>query len=260
MLRFRRVYVTGCAERSFPPVIRQDPLLLDDERERINRGAGSMTATCRSRAGGSTRSGCCSNWPVRPPASTSPSPIRGAAPVPPTCASRRAFLLEEVGDLAGGFLSAEALERNAGDWYQRMPARIGYDGAGADDALRALDESDLRWHVLEQGGGQPAVPAIEPLWRTIDAVRAHQAARRKAQLRALRRHRAGPTRSRPRHAGARPDRHRPGGLRGVPVPLLSLPGAGHPRPRRAGADAADRSVAARQPSPCDPRRNGAAVR
>ena len=40
-----------------------------------------------------------------------------------------------------------------------------------------LDQSDLRWHVLEQGGSG-AVPAIEPIWATIDAVRAHQAARR----------------------------------------------------------------------------------
>ena len=61
-----------------------------------------------------------------------------------------------------------------------MPARIGYAGATAEDALRALDESDLRWHVLEQGaGGAPAVTAVEPLWRNIAAVRAYQAARRR---------------------------------------------------------------------------------
>ena len=177
MLRFRRVYVTGCAERVFPPVIRQDPLLLDAERERINRGAGSdgylplkgqrleeerllFELACQAAGEQLTLS-----YPRRGTSSTN---VRLPS----------SFLLEEVGDLAGGFLSAEALERNAGDWYQRMPARIGYHGAGADDALRALDESDLRWHVLEQGGGQPAVPAVEPLWRTIDAVRAHQAARR----------------------------------------------------------------------------------
>lgn len=178
MLRFRRVYVTGCAERSFPPVIRQDPLLLDDERERINRDAGHdsylplkgrrldeerllFELACQAAGDRLTLS-----YPRRGTSSTN---VRLPS----------SFLLEEVGDLAGGFLSAEALERNAGDWYQRMPARIGYDAAGAGDALRALDASDLRWHVLEQGGGQPAVPAIEPLWPTIDAVRAHQAARRK---------------------------------------------------------------------------------
>ena len=178
MLRFRRVYVTGCAERVFPPVIRQDPLLLDAERERINRSTGHdsylplkgqrleeerllFELACQAAGEHLTLS-----YPRRGTSSTN---VRLPS----------SFLLEEVGDLAGGFLSAEVLERNAGDWYQRKPARIGYHGAGAEDALRALDESDLRWHVLEQGGGQPAVPAIEPLWRNLEAVRAHQAARRK---------------------------------------------------------------------------------
>ena len=83
-----------------------------------------------------------------------------------------------MGDLAGGFLSAAALEHHAGDWYRRMPARIGFDGSDAGDALRALDESDLRWHVLEQGGGgKRAVAAVEPLWSNISAVRAQRAAR-----------------------------------------------------------------------------------
>ena len=179
LLRFRRVYVTGCAERTFPPIIRQDPLLLDEERERINRGAGNdsylplkgqrldeerllFELACQAATDRLTLS-----YPRRGTSSTN---VRLPS----------SFLLEEVGDLAGGFLSAEALERNAGDWYQRMPARIGYDGVAAEDALRALDESDLRWHVLEQGGGgQPAVNAIVPLWRNIEAVRAHQAARRR---------------------------------------------------------------------------------
>ena len=179
LLRFRRVYVTGCAERTFPPVIRQDPLLLDDERERINRGAEHdsylplkgqrldeerllFELACQAATDRLTLS-----YPRRGTSSTN---VRLPS----------SFLLEEVGDLAGGFLSAEALERNAGDWYQRMPARIGFDGAAAEDALRALDESDLRWHVLEQGaGGPPAVTAVEPLWRNIAAVRAYQAARRR---------------------------------------------------------------------------------
>ncbi len=179
LLRFRRVYVTGCAERTFPPVIRQDPLLLDDERERINRGAEHdsylplkgqrldeerllFELACQAATDRLTLS-----YPRRGTSSTN---VRLPS----------SFLLEEVGDLAGGFLSAEALDRNAGDWYQRMPARIGYAGATAEDALRALDESDLRWHVLEQGaGGPPAVTAVEPLWRNIAAVRAYQAARRR---------------------------------------------------------------------------------
>ena len=177
VLRFRRVYLTGCAERTFPPVIRQDPLLLDVERERINRSAGPASylplkgqrldeerllfeLACQAATERLTLS-----YPRRGTSSTN---VRLPS----------SFLLEEVGDLAGGFLSAEALEHNAGDWYRRMPARIGFHGGGTSDALRALDESDLRWHVLEQGAGsKPAVAAIEPLWSNIDAVRAQRTAR-----------------------------------------------------------------------------------
>ena len=39
-LRFGAVAVLGLTERSFPPPPRQDPLLLDDERERLNEAAG----------------------------------------------------------------------------------------------------------------------------------------------------------------------------------------------------------------------------
>ena len=177
LLRFRRVYLTGCAERTFPPVIRQDPLLLDVERERINRSAGHgsylplkgqrldeerllFELACQAATERLTLS-----YPRRGTSSTN---VRLPS----------SFLLEEVGDLAGGFLSAAALEHHAGDWYRRMPARIGFDGGDAGDALRALDESDLRWHVLEQGGGgKRAVAAIEPLWSNISAVRAQRAAR-----------------------------------------------------------------------------------
>lgn len=183
LVRFRRVYVTGCAERSFPPVIRQDPLLLDEERLQLNRRAGngqvphhSYLPLKRQRldeerllfelACQAARERLTLSYPRRGTSSTN---VRLPS----------SFLLEEVGDLAGGFLSAAALDRNAGDWYQRLPARIAFAGAGESDALRALDASDLRWHVLEQGaGGQPAVAAIERLWPTIDAVRAQQAERR----------------------------------------------------------------------------------
>ena len=177
MVRFRSVYVTGCAERTFPPVIRQDPLLLDAERERINRQAGRtgylplkgqrldeerllFELACQAATERLTLS-----YPRRGTSSTN---VRLPS----------SFLLEEVGDLAGGFLSAQALEHNAGHWYRRMPARVGFDGGDASEALRALDESDLRWHVLEQGGGSKrAVAAVAPLWSNIDAVRAQRGAR-----------------------------------------------------------------------------------
>ncbi len=176
LVRFRRAYVTGCAERTFPPVIRQDPLLLDAEREQINRRAArGCYLPLKGRRLDEERllfELACQAATER---LTLSYPRRGTSSTNVRLPS--SFLLEEVGDLAGGFLSAEALERNAGDWYQRLPARIGFAGDGARGALRALDQSDLRWHVLEQGGSG-AVPAIEPIWPTIDAVRAHQAARR----------------------------------------------------------------------------------
>ena len=39
-LRFQAVFLTECAERIFPPPVRLDPLLLDDEREALNRRLG----------------------------------------------------------------------------------------------------------------------------------------------------------------------------------------------------------------------------
>lgn len=176
LLRFRRVYVTGCAERTFPPVIRQDPLLLDSERERINRRAAHGSyLPLKGRRLDEERllfELACQAATER---LTLSYPRRGTSSTNVRLPS--SFLLEEVGDLAGGFLSAETLERNAGHWYQRMAARIGFDGDGVEGALRALDDSDLRWHVLEQGG-KGAVPAIKQIWPAIDAARAHQAARR----------------------------------------------------------------------------------
>ena len=47
-LRFRAVAVLGLTERSFPPPPRQDPLLLDDEREALNASAG-LTIPLRAR-------------------------------------------------------------------------------------------------------------------------------------------------------------------------------------------------------------------
>ena len=221
LVRFRRVYVTGCAERTFPPVIRQDPLLLDTEREQINRTTESGSfLPLKGRRLDEERllfELACQAATER---LTLSYPRRGTSSTNVRLPS--SFLLEEVGDLAGGFLSAETLERNAGDWYQRMPARIGFAGAEPNDALRALDHSDLRWHVLEQGGIR-ALPAIEPIWPTIEAVRAHQGGAPDAQLRRIRRHSPRATGSRQPRPRRRHDRHRAGELRRVSVPVSSCP-------------------------------------
>ena len=59
-LRYRAVVVLGLTERSFPPPPRQDPLLLDDEREKLNASAG-LTIPCAPAT--PTRSHCSSRSP-----------------------------------------------------------------------------------------------------------------------------------------------------------------------------------------------------
>ena len=55
---FRVVFVPGLAERMFPQKPREDPLLLDDVRER-DRGGSRHRQQAR-------RSGCCCSWPSAP--------------------------------------------------------------------------------------------------------------------------------------------------------------------------------------------------
>jgi ATP-dependent helicase/nuclease subunit B len=43
-IEFRRLWVLGAAERSFPPPARQDPILLDEERAEISKRAGALLA------------------------------------------------------------------------------------------------------------------------------------------------------------------------------------------------------------------------
>jgi ATP-dependent helicase/nuclease subunit B len=43
-VEFARVWIFGATERAFPPPVRQDPILLDEERERISRRAPSPLA------------------------------------------------------------------------------------------------------------------------------------------------------------------------------------------------------------------------
>jgi RecB family exonuclease len=43
-IEFARVWILGATERSFPPPVRQDPILLDDEREEISRRAPARLA------------------------------------------------------------------------------------------------------------------------------------------------------------------------------------------------------------------------
>ena len=49
-IEFARVWILGATERAFPPPVRQDPILLDDEREKVSRSARRRRSRCGRRA------------------------------------------------------------------------------------------------------------------------------------------------------------------------------------------------------------------
>ena len=179
-VRFERVYLLECSERTFPALVREDPLLQDRERAAINRQFGGdftylplkrdrldeerllFELVCQAARGQLTLS-----FPRQ-------SIRSGTVRLPSS------FVLDAAQLLAGSFLSADALSASHAEWFERVPSAVSFAAAaeGAESALRALDDSDLRLHVLEHGGTQ-AVTAIEPLWAGIDRVRAFRAARRR---------------------------------------------------------------------------------
>ena len=167
-LRFRRVYLLECAERVFPPVIRQDPILLDDERRDINMASGVAKLPVKARRLSEER---LLFEIARQSASerlTLSYSRRTELSGPPRLPS--GMLLEQATRITGGFKSVESIEHESPPWFQRLPSRVGFHGRAPDDALRALDASDLRYHVLDRAGAA-GVPSIEQLWPGIDDVR-----------------------------------------------------------------------------------------
>lgn len=161
MLRFRRVYLLECSERTFPPVIRQDPLLLDDERAEINGASlDGFLPIKRDRLEEERLlfELACQAGMERVTFGYSRHAARSSTVRLPS-----SFVLDEAQSLSGVFLSAPALERAAPAWFLRMPSRIGFYGHSDGDALRALDASDLRFHILEEGG-RAAIDAVRPVW------------------------------------------------------------------------------------------------
>ena len=202
-LRFSSVFLLECSERTFPPLVREDPLLRDGERAAINRQSGSATTYLALKRDRMEEERllfelACQAARDRLTLSFPRQAIRSG-----TLRLPSVFVLEEAQSLAGTFLSADGLGATQAAWFERMPAAVSFGRSGigrsasaaeaaaveatdpgsadaaAETAVRALDESDLRLHVLEHGGTQ-AVPAIESLWPGIERVRALRAARRDA--------------------------------------------------------------------------------
>jgi hypothetical protein len=76
-IEFARVWILGATERAFPPPARQDPILLDDERERSRGGRPRPRAARGARQRGGA---ACSRSPARRRASGWSSPTRAARP------------------------------------------------------------------------------------------------------------------------------------------------------------------------------------
>lgn len=167
-LRFRRVYLLECAERVFPPLIRQDPLLLDREREAVNRVAGAGSLPLKQRrldeerllfelARQSAREKLTVSYSRR-------TSLTGTPRLPSS------LMLDLAAARAGRFQSIEEIERSDYDWFVRLPSRVGFEGALPEDAFRSLDASDLRLHALEKAG-RSALSAVAPLWAGLDRLR-----------------------------------------------------------------------------------------
>jgi RecB family exonuclease len=165
-LRFRAVAVLGLTERSFPPPPRQDPLLLDDERDALNH-AGGLALSLRARgadqeplqfavAVGAARE--------RLFLSTRRASEAGARSQLPS-----SFFREAASTLAGRRLAASEIGTLGAGFYRFLRAgRI-----GTDDPDRALTDQERDISVLEteQALGTAVLHALAPESMRADAHR-----------------------------------------------------------------------------------------
>lgn len=173
-LRFSRLYLLECAERVLPPVIREDPLLPDEERALINAAGDGSLPLKRRRLDEErllfelVRQSAIGRLTI---SYSRKSGSGNTARLP------SAFFLGAVAAAAGEeFLSIEDLERLAPPWFRRLPARLTFQANGLEGNIRALDDSDLRRHVLEEHG-QQGLPAIRALWTNLERTNAARRSR-----------------------------------------------------------------------------------
>jgi ATP-dependent helicase/nuclease subunit B len=165
-LRFRAVAVLGLTERSFPPPPRQDPLLLDDEREALNK-AGGFTLPLRSRGP--------DQEPLQFAVAVSAArerlllSTRRAAEAGARAQLPSSFFREAASALAGRRLDASKIGTLGAGFYRFLRAgRI-----GSDDPKRALTEQERDTSLLEsnQALGTALLHALAPASMRADAHR-----------------------------------------------------------------------------------------
>ena len=179
-LRFEAVFLAECAERIFPPLIRQDPLLLDHERDGLNRRLDRIALPLKRGRSleermlfglveqAATRFLTLS-WARRTSAT-------GAPRLPST------FLLESIREGIDELARVRDLE--AQGIIRRMPVRLSGaaplpTAAAANDwsATRAaLDSGDLRLALIE-GAPTAAQDTLRQLWPDFARYEAARSAR-----------------------------------------------------------------------------------
>ncbi len=163
-LRFRAVAVLGLTERAFPPPPRQDPLLLDDERTRLNESGGC-------------------GLPLRA-LGADPEPLQFALAVHAArdallLSTRRAeeaggrmqipssFFRAAAGALEGRRVQVEEIRRLASVRY--VPA--GRVGAGTVERALTVAERDRTLLEVDQPVGRAVLERLEPRAVRADALR-----------------------------------------------------------------------------------------
>ncbi|MEO9174064.1 MAG: PD-(D/E)XK nuclease family protein, partial [Gaiellales bacterium] len=165
-LRFRAVAVLGLTERSFPPPPRQDPLLLDDERDALNR-EGGLSLPLRSRGP--------DQEPLQFVVATSAArerlflSTRRAAEAGARAQLPSSFFREAASALAGRRLDVSELSELGAGFYRFLPA--GRIGANTPD--RALTEQERDTSLLEhdQALGSAVLHVLAPQSIRADAHR-----------------------------------------------------------------------------------------
>ena len=173
-LRFRHVYIAECGERIFPPVIRQDPFLPDSERVMLNEARNGWLPRKAGRLAEERLlfELACQSAEDRLTLSYSRRTNPTGGPRLPS-----SFFLQEGERLSHRFESIGAIEGAGHSWFTRLASRVGFSGREPLDALRALDQSDLRVHVLENGTFR-ANTKIRSIWPDFDRLLALQSSRR----------------------------------------------------------------------------------
>lgn len=159
-LSFRAVFVPGLVERSFPTPPRQDPLLLDHERDALNDSLGPAhrlslkrarlleEKTLFSLAAGSARERLVLSYPRLDPSS-------GRERIP-------SFFLLNVGEcLQGERMDYSRLERLG--FYRKVP----FSRYAPEAEMEAIDEEEfdlLQIARAMKGGGRPAIAYLSELF------------------------------------------------------------------------------------------------